>query len=551
MDEDAQQENRCINEEMALAAIEFLRAIITVDPPFIEMRGLPQCAADGVRSIQLMLPKAIVFLLSIVTIVLFSSCIDVVAESIGSSVSVEQRPIFKKINLVDVRRRRTPNPPGWEEYDGSTYTRERGYGWLTDLRGQGWDGGGGGMMILPNGIKASPVTLGRLDLANWQGSHQENLPIVFRIDLPNGWYKVTCTSVDPDNAPLPLVDQRSVKFRANGVVFAGPNYGAPLKVEGNRLIEGSGIVEVINGELRIVVGDPAYGGWTWDYEGPWYRGWKSWLGKRGNSRYAIGWQQTLARFVDPGFHSLRFNSLVIEQVSPPAEEATLVFRDFMNRDDDPNINTGLQAGDHWFRVPPHPSFPQGPHVDLFKTSIRLVSGPLIKESVSLIQKKLSPSSGVIRYSTRVSLFTGQGSKIHSGSQEAGLLILGEPNALNDFTSTFIGIAFDRQVPETPGGVILRVGNGIDGFLTDLRIEEEFLPFQITEGEYAIEVDHDVESNMLRRVQINGFDITYLFSHDILNQRISKGLFGIQSILNPRGSGVTLQQFYWFYRVEVL
>jgi hypothetical protein len=515
------------------------------------MRGPPQCVADGLRAIPPIIRHSIAFLISIVTIVLYSSSIVVVAESTGSSASVEKNPIYKKINLVDVRRRRTLNPPGWEEYDGSRYTKERGYGWLTDLRGQGWDGGGGGMMILPNGLKASPVTLGRLELGNWQGTHQENLPIVFRIDLPDGWYKVTCTSVDPDNAPLPLVDQRSVKFRANGVVFAGPNYGAPLKVEGNRLIEGSGIVEVINGELRIVVGDPAYGGWTWVYEGPWYRGWTDWFGKRGNSRYAIGWHQTLARFVDPGFHSLRFNSLVIEQVSPPAEEATLVFKDFMNRDDDPDINTGLQAGDHWVRVPPHPSFPQGPRVDLYRTSIRIVSGPLIRETVSLVQKKSSPSTGVIRYSTRVSLFTGQGSKIHSGSQEAGLLILGEPNGLNDFTSTFIGIAFDRQVPETPGGVILRVGNGIDGFLTDLKIVEEFLPFKITEGEYEIRVDHDVEGNMLRRIQINGFNITYLFSLESLKQRISKGFFGVRSVLNPRGSGVTLRQFYWYYRVEVL
>jgi hypothetical protein len=34
MDEDTQQETRRINEEMTFAAIEFLRAVITVDPPF-------------------------------------------------------------------------------------------------------------------------------------------------------------------------------------------------------------------------------------------------------------------------------------------------------------------------------------------------------------------------------------------------------------------------------------------------------------------------------------------------------------------------------------
>jgi hypothetical protein len=34
MDEDTQEETRRLNEEMALAAVEFLGAIIAVDPPF-------------------------------------------------------------------------------------------------------------------------------------------------------------------------------------------------------------------------------------------------------------------------------------------------------------------------------------------------------------------------------------------------------------------------------------------------------------------------------------------------------------------------------------
>jgi hypothetical protein len=33
MDEDTQQETRRINEEMALAAVKFFRAVIAVDPP--------------------------------------------------------------------------------------------------------------------------------------------------------------------------------------------------------------------------------------------------------------------------------------------------------------------------------------------------------------------------------------------------------------------------------------------------------------------------------------------------------------------------------------
>jgi hypothetical protein len=488
------------------------------------------------------------FVVSIVSIVLWG-VVDVLAESVGAPPPAEQESVYRKINLVDAKNRRTPNPPGWEEYDGSRYTKERGYGWLIDLRGRGWDGGGTGTMILPDGIKASPVALGRLELANWQGTHQENLPIVFRIDLPDGWYRVTCTSVDPDNAPLPLVDQRSVKFRAHDVVFAGPDYGAPLRVEGNRLIEGSGVVEVTDGQLRIVVGDPAYSGWIWAYHGPWYRGWKGWFGKWGQGRYAMGWYQKLARFVDPGFHSLRFNSLVIEKIPPPSGETALIFRDFMNRDDNPDINAGVQAGDHWMKVPVHPSYPQIPHIDLYKTSIRAASYSQERTAIGLIQGKLSPPTGVVRYSTRITLFTGEGSKVHSGAQEGGLLILGESNAPTDFTSTFIGIAFDRQASGILGSVILRVGNGTDAFRTDLKISDAVLPFKITEGEYAISVDHDVENNVLRRVHINGFDVTNVFLPSSLKQRITRGVFGIRSALDPRSSGVNLQQFYWYYRVE--
>jgi hypothetical protein len=515
------------------------------------MRRVLQCLAYSLKEGSSIYRPSTTFMLSIPFIILWGVVGAVNAESAGSLLETEQKPVYHKINFIDVKRRRTPNPYGWEEYDGSRYTKERGYGWLRDLRGQGWDGGGAGTMILPNGTKASPMALDRLELANWQGTHQENLPIVFRIDLPDGWYKVVCTSVDPDNAPLPLVDQRSVKFRAHDVVFAGPSYGAPLRVEGNRLIEGSGIVEVTEGHLRIVVGDPAYSGWTWTYDGPWYRGWKGWFGEWGNGRYATGWYQKIARFVDPGFHSLRFNSLVVEQVPAPPEETALVFRDFMNRDDDQDINAGLQAREYWVKVPSQISFPRSPHVDLYKTSIRVASSSLKREAINIIQEKLSPGAGVVRYSTRISLFTGEGGKVHGGSQEAGLLILGDSTAPTDFNSTFFGIVFDSQAPETFGSVTLRVGNGTDGFQTDLKISDTLLPFKITEGEYAISVDHDVENNTLRRVQINGFDITSIFPPSNLKQRILRGAFGIRAALDPRSSGVYLQQFYWYYRVEAV
>ena len=177
----------------------------------------------------------------------------------------------------------------------------------------------------------SARALGRLELANWQGTHRENHPLVFRIDLPSGWYRVTCASAG--FRALPVVDQRSFKCRARDAVFAGPNYGAPLKVGGSDLIEGSNIVEVTDGHLRIVVGDPAYGGWTWYYKGPWYRGWGQWWGKWGDHRYAETWGQKLTRVVDPGFHSLRLNSLEIERITAPVKQSSVFFRDFFNRDD--------------------------------------------------------------------------------------------------------------------------------------------------------------------------------------------------------------------------
>jgi hypothetical protein len=126
------------------------------------------------------------------------------------------------------------------------------------------------------------------------------------------------------------VDQQSFKCRAHDVVFAGVNYGAPIIVGGRQLVEGSGIVEVTNGHLRIVVGDPAYAGWIWHHPGAWYTGLKHWWKVEYN--YATDWYQRLTRTVDPGFHSLALNSLEVERVSTPATRAALVFRDFFNRD---------------------------------------------------------------------------------------------------------------------------------------------------------------------------------------------------------------------------
>jgi hypothetical protein len=474
----------------------------------------------------------------------------VLAEQTHTNSAIIQKNHFirKRINFIFTRgKERTPTPAGWEEYDGSVYTRERGYGWLTDLTGSGSDGGGVGKMILADGRKVSPVELGRLELANWQGTHQENRLLVFRVDLDDGWYQVTCASVDPDNAPLPLVDQRNIKFRAHDVVFAGPSFGAPLKIEGNRLVEGSGIVEVTDGHLRIVVGDPAYGGWTWSYKGPFWRGWKRWW--KHPSVFANNWYQKITRFVDPGFHSLRFNSLEIEPVGVPAKQPKLIFRDFFNREDSSEMNLGVPNRNHWVRVKQHAADSDRISADLYKTSLRLTGSKKAKASAGITQAWPSPEKGTIRYSTRVSLFTGEGSKIHSGSQEAGLLILAQAAGAAEFSSTFIGLAFDRSRAETPGWVRYRVGNGRDGYRTNSEIPDISLPFRLTEGEYEIIVDHDVKTNFLQRIQINGKDITQSFTPADRKQVIPRGLFGIHSSMDPLGSGVSLQQFYWYYRVE--
>jgi hypothetical protein len=120
----------------------------------------------------------------------------------GDSTSLQNHTIVpvlssfhKKINFVFTGKRRTANPAGWEEYDGSIHDAERGYGWLADLSRHGRDRGAKAAITLSDGTRTSPEDIGRLELADWQGPHQENQPIVFRIDLPNGWYRISCTSV--------------------------------------------------------------------------------------------------------------------------------------------------------------------------------------------------------------------------------------------------------------------------------------------------------------------------------------------------------------------
>ncbi len=458
-------------------------------------------------------------------------------------------PLRKRINLIAAAQPRTPNPPGWEAYDGSVYTEARGYGWLTNLPIRGRDRGERGAIVLFDGTRTSPQSMGRLELSTWQGTHQENRPLVFRIDLPDGWYRITCTSVDPINGSLPLVDQRSIKFRAHDVIFAGPSYGAPLKIEGNRLVEGSAIVEVTEGHLRLVVGDPAYGGWTWSYQGPWYRGWSEWFGRLNHQRYAEIWYQKLTRTVDPGYHSLRLNSLEIKRLAAPAQQTSLLFRDFFNRDDSSDLNIGLPASHHWSRVELHPAYRDRISSELYKTAVKLTGPVKGRGVIALVQKAASPQGGTIRYSTRVSLYTGAGSQLHSGIQEAGLLILGDLDQPTEFNSTFIGVAYDSSRRETPGWVRYRVGNGKEGYRTNSEIPDTLLPFKITEGEYQIIAEHDIGSSMLKQIRINGIDMTDKWPQADRRQPVSRGLYGLRALMDAHRSGVRLQQFYWYYRAE--
>lgn len=65
----------------------------------------------------------------------------------------------------------------------------------------------------------------------------------------------------------------------------------------------------------------------------------------------------------------------------------------------------------------------------------------------------------------------------------------------------------------------------------------------------IVVDDHVKNNVVKRIRINGQDITGSFSIGDRKQRVARGLFCIRASMDSLGSGVRLQQFYWYYRVE--
>jgi hypothetical protein len=421
---------------------------------------------------------------------------------------------------------------------------------LTDLRDSGRDRGTLGIIILGDGTETSPDELRRPELANFQGWHGENRPLVFRIDLPNGWYRVTCASVDPDKTRgKPLVDQRSFKCRAHDVVFAGANYGPPTVVGGRRLGEGSGIVEVTEGHIRVVVGDPSYPGWTWSHAGDWYSDLRHW--RKVEFAFARDWWQKLTRSVDPGFHTLPLNSLKVERVRAPAGRPDIIFRDFFNRDDSSDVNADVAPAHRWIPVKLHPRFPNAIRSELKSTAVKLTGAEYGLSVAGLLQQQLSPEQGIICYSTRVSLFTGEGSHVRSGTQEAGIVLLADASGASEYNSTFVGVRFDSRRSETMGWLIYTVGNGRNGYRSRIELADTNLPFKIVEGEYEIIVEHDPAKNILKRVRINGIDVTDRLSPWDRIQRVSRGRFGIRSAIHNTNPRVNLQQFYWYYRVETV
>jgi hypothetical protein len=147
----------------------------------------------------------------------------------------------------------------------------------------------------------------------------------------------------------------------------------------------------------------------------------------------------------------------------------------------------------------------------------------------------------------VSLYTGAGSQLHSGIQEAGLLILSDRDQPSEFHSTFIGVGYDSSRRETPSWVMYRVGDGKQGYRITAEFPDTLLSFKVTEGEYEIVVEHDIGSSMLTRIRINGIDMTDNWAPSERRQPVSHGLYGLRALMDAHGLGVSLQQFYWYYR----
>jgi hypothetical protein len=132
-----------------------------------------------------------------------------------------------------------------------------------------------------------------------------------------------------------------------------------------------------------------------------------------------------------------------------------------------------------------------------------------------------------------------------------MIILADPLRPTDFNSTFVGVGFDGSHPEALGWLIYRVGDGREGYRTNLVIPDTALPLKITAGEFKVILEHDVNANILRQIRVNGIDVTDQWALQNRRQRLWQGRFGLRSTMNSSLSKVRLRQFYWYYRVEKL
>ena len=62
----------------------------------------------------------------------------------------------------------------------------------------------------------------------------------------------------------------------------------------------------------------------------------------------------------------------------------------------------------WVKVGLNPAMSEPIGSQLYKTSLNLTAPKNGKSQIGVVQQRMSPEKGTIRYATRVSLFTGEG-----------------------------------------------------------------------------------------------------------------------------------------------
>ncbi len=91
----------------------------------------------------------------------------------------------------------------------------------------------------------------------------------------------------------------------------------------------------------------------------------------------------------------------------------------------------------------------------------------------------------------------------------------------------------------------------EGYKVNKEIADSELPFELVEGEYKITVDHDINKSVLKRIVINGIDVSEQFSLQDQKRSLLQGLFEIRVARRNSNSKIKLKQYYWYYRVEIL